>query len=450
MKDRLTGLSNEIHDVANYGLELAIKNGADEAKIGTSCSQEKRLVMENKKFSLANSMQSQAIGLIIHKNQKKGSATTNRLDRNEFTNIVDNAVNLSQFSIADDALHFPGPEIAQKAKHLDFVFDPKLPELNLDELKTMMREVGKILNDNPKIALDKFEMSLDVSHSSLHNSHGVYQNEKQTSIQWSWMGMSKDGDQVSGIDYDSGFSYTIEGALEAASLDAKRFAQKLLRSLNPISCPSYKGPIVISPRAAYDLLIGIIMFHASGRQVMDGKSKWIKRIGEQVLSPKLTLTDKPHSKNLMGATAYDGDGIPTEEKVLLQNGILHHHFHDCYSARKTGGQLLGMKGGPFGLHIAPGSMSMIELTSQHKEILYVDRFSGNTDPLTGDFSGVAKSSRLFVDGQDVGCVKETMIAGNSFDLCNQIIGLSAESTIISGSMNCPTFLVDGATVSSSS
>jgi PmbA protein len=81
-----------------------------------------------------------------------------------------------------------------------------------------------------------------------------------------------------------------------------------------------------------------------------------------------------------------------------------------------------------------------------KTLLYVDRFSGNQNPLTGDFSGVAKSSRLYKDGVDQGPVTETMIAGNMLHALHKLTGLSREVERVSGGLKSPSILLDGISV----
>ncbi len=82
------------------------------------------------------------------------------------------------------------------------------------------------------------------------------------------------------------------------------------------------------------------------------------------------------------------------------------------------------------------------------ERLSIERFSGNADPFAGDFSGVVNGGRLFSDGQDVGAVCETMIAGNVFKSAEQILMVSSEIENKSGRFLCPAMLVDGVSVSS--
>jgi len=59
------------------------------------------------------------------------------------------------------------------------------------------------------------------------------------------------------------------------------------------------------------------------------------------------------------------------------------------------------------------------------EGLLVGRFSGNVDEVSGDFSGVAKGSFLVKRGRIVAPVKETLIAGNVYDLLQRIVGIGS-------------------------
>ena len=72
--------------------------------------------------------------------------------------------------------------------------------------------------------------------------------------------------------------------------------------------------------------------------------------------------------------------------------------------------------------------------------------AGHDDPVKGDFSGVAKASRLLQQGRDVGAVTETMIAGNFFDLVKSVIAVSDQVENDSGSFSAPYVLVDGVSV----
>ena len=436
-----------LDECSNSAIEHGQVLGADEIQVSTSYDHEVRLVIENGAFSSANSLETQGIYMGIHKNQKKGSTTTNSTDEAIIKDSVRTAVDISKYTLPDENLNYVGLEQAPPCQSHDFLYDSRLCDSTLADLKGYMQEALKCLTADKRLCLDRFELSHNISRSSLANSHGVKQTEKQTMVSWTFFALAKDGEQVSGFDYDSGFTFSLQNLEQNLLADAKNFSQRVLANLNPIKCPSYKGLVIISPRALEDLWLSLMMFHISGRQVMDGKSRWIDKVGKKVMDSNITIIDDPNDPKIMGATSFDSDGVGTSKKEIIKNGILSQHYHDTYSAKKTGSAINGVAGGPFGLKVAPGDIPFTQLTQQEKPILLVDRFSGNTDPISGDFSGVAKNSTLFENGQNLGPVKETMIAGNFFSLCNEIAAISQEQESIEGRFLSPYLMFDNINVS---
>ena len=70
--DDLTQVAANLNKLAEFALDTAKNLGADAAKISTGASFQKRLVVDNKEFTLANSLASRSIGIVVHKDQKKG------------------------------------------------------------------------------------------------------------------------------------------------------------------------------------------------------------------------------------------------------------------------------------------------------------------------------------------------------------------------------------------
>jgi PmbA protein len=432
--------------LAALGLAEAKRLGADAAKIATGVSFQKRLVVENKQFSLVSSLESRSFALLVHKDQKKGSASINTVTEDGVRKAVADALALAQFSVPDPDLTLASRDEAPVAKPLDFLYDPSLAEMTLEEIQeTMGTTLARLVKD-PRVALDRFEMAVDVSWHGLSSSTGMHQTERQTISSWSFFGMARDGDEVTGFDYDGSFAFKKPDILARATDGADRFVEKILRGLNPVKCPSYKGAVLLSPRAVEELFLGMILYHAGGRQVMDGKSRWDKAVGTSVLSPLVTLADDPHDPIFSGATAFDSDGIPTKALSLIEHGVLKQHLHDCYSAKKCKARSTGTAGGPFSARIAAGSSSLASVLKSHDRLLLVDRFSGNSDPVKGEFSGVAKSSRLYEKGVDRGSVTETMIAGNFFELVKAVLAVTQEVEMVGGNFRSPYLLVDGISV----
>ena len=447
MSDSIDEIGSSLEESALGVLDLGVAKGADRVKCVMSAGVESRLVVENGDFSIANTKQSHALGVGVHSRGRKGSASTNSLDQAGIEHAVEEAMALASFSLPDGNLVMADTAQADSGKPLSFLYSQDVAGLDLAGIGGLMTQAVERFNAESRFALDRFEVSSNVSYHGMVNSLGVRQSERQTTLGWSYLGMARSGDQVSGMDYQGGFSFNLNGIAEKMLGDIDVFLARVLGCLNPIKCPAFKGPIVIAPRALSQLLISPLLYHASGRSVMDGKSRWSKSVGQQVVSDKLTVSDEPHSRELIGSTSYDSDGLPTKRFALFQQGVLGEHLQDLYSAKKLGVAPTGTAGGPFGLCVAAGNTSFEEMVNSSPKVLYVTRFSGNLDSLTGDFSGLAKSSRLYVAGEDKGPVGETMIAGNVFDMANNIISVGKCVENVGGSYIAPSVMVDGVTVS---
>jgi PmbA protein len=84
--------------------------------------------------------------------------------------------------------------------------------------------------------------------------------------------------------------------------------------------------------------------------------------------------------------------------------------------------------------IRPGTSNVDKLVSEMKKGIVVSRFSGNVNPINGDFSGVVKGGNLVERGNIVHAVKEVMVAGNIFSALKNLDGVSKERKIILSSI----------------
>ncbi|MER3407992.1 MAG: hypothetical protein C4292_04340 [Nitrososphaera sp.] len=74
------------------------------------------------------------------------------------------------------------------------------------------------------------------------------------------------------------------------------------------------------------------------------------------------------------------------------------------------------------------------MISEIKQGVLISRFSGNVNPVNGDFSGVVKGGRLVQRGELGGAVKEVMVAGNVFECLKNLTGVSKERKVIHSSI----------------
>lgn len=432
---------------AHDALGHAAGQAADRARVTASCTSEQRLVAANGELVLASCAQARGMHVLVHRHQKEGAASTNALSRTALRGAVDDALALARLAPVDDALVMPDASQAPPAAPLPFLWDDAVGGLSLDRLREFTLAMQARLTRDSRVSIDRLEASARLRWRGVFNTQGVEQGEFSSTLGWSVMGMARGEDVAGGFDYERRAVFRLEGALEHALARCDEFCERVVGNLRQARAPDYVGPVLLSPRAVERLLLETITYHCSGRSVANGTSRWAGRLGSAVASPRLSVSDQPHDGALSGATAFDRDGLPTRPRVLLAGGVLASYLFDCYSARRAGARSTASAGGPFGLVCAPGQESLDDMKHARPELLVVERFSGNLDLPTGEFSGVAKSSRLYRNGADQGCVNGALIAGNAFSLLERVIAVSSTVDQVSGAARLPWMLVDAVHVS---
>lgn len=436
---------SDLRRFAAMALQKARDAGA-EARISVTTSLETRLAGESWAPSLANDTAITSVDILVLKDNRTGIAAINCLDENALCEAIAFALSLSRFALADDCPVLAPPGLASPARPLDFQFDPGLASMQVGELRDVMCTAVALLTQDRRIRLERCEAGISVQFRGVWNSLGVGQTERRTLSRWSFLGMADDGDGVTGCDYRANADFTCAGLRARCLQDASAFRESLLGGLHSRPAPSYTGPVLLTPRSVQELLLETIVQHASGREVLGGRSRWKRAVGSQVVSHALTLTERPHDARFAAATAFDADGVPTSGTVILDRGVLVSHLHDIASAGHLETQTTGHAGRALCLDMASGETRLCDLLGAFPTLLVLDRFSGNADPISGHYSGVAKSSRLYTDGEDCGSVTGTTIAGDLSDLMAPILAVSTETECVGGEYAAPYVLIDGVCV----
>jgi PmbA protein len=159
------------------------------------------------------------------------------------------------------------------------------------------------------------------------------------------------------------------------------------------------------------------------------------RLGEKILSERLTLSDEPLDDSLPFARAIDDEGTPCRNLRLFERGVLKGYYSDRFYARKTGTEPTGhgyradVMSRPRPelrrLVLAPGEHSFADLLRLMGRGVVVAGVMGahSGNRLNGEYS-VGLAPGLWVeDGAIVGIVKDAMVAGNVYDDLKNVVGV---------------------------
>ncbi len=197
--------------------------------------------------------------------------------------------------------------------------------------------------------------------------------------------------------------------------------------------------MLLTPMAANEMVEEAVAYAINSDTVQKKSSHFAGKIGEQVASDLLTVEDDATKVEGLSASSFDREGVPHRRNIVIEKGILKKFLYNTYTARKDGVRSTGNASGSTSspplvsttnFLIKSSRSNFDTLVSEIRHGIIISRFSGNVNPVNGDFSGVVKGGQLVRNGTIQFGVREVMVAGNMFQALHQLNGISKEQKVI--------------------
>lgn len=216
--------------------------------------------------------------------------------------------------------------------------------------------------------------------------------------------------------------------------------------------PTGAYPVLYDERISASL-IGHLLSASNGAMIARGSSWLLDALGEQVLPDGIDLIEDPHRKRISGSRPFDGEGLPTQLRKIVDNGQLTGWTMDIATARQlrmqsTASASRGTSAPPSpsisNVALTQGNLTKDDLIAQMGTGLLVTSMIGSTiNPNTGDYSRGA-SGFWIENGEIAYPVNECTIAGNLRDMLKRIIPANDAEPHLSRMI--PSLLVEGMTL----
>ena len=96
-----------------------------------------------------------------------------------------------------------------------------------------------------------------------------------------------------------------------------------------------KAAVIFDREVAYALLGGILGA-IDGESVLQGASFLGKKMDQRITSELITLIDDGTREKGMGSEPFDGEGVPTQRRIILDKGILKGFLYNTIVAKRAG------------------------------------------------------------------------------------------------------------------
>lgn len=366
----------------------------------------------------------QAMSVSVYINQKSGSASTTDLSDAAIKRTIEKACSFARFTeddpftgLADKSLM--ATEILDLDLYHPWELDPKqaielaknCEQMGLDYDQRITNSEGSSVNTNK-------------AYRVYANSHGFIGDYHSTSHSMNSVFIAKENGAMQ-RDYD----YTV--ARNANDLDdiaelARRAASKTIARLGPHKIATAKMPVIFN----HDLAVGLLgnLFRAiSGSNLYRKSSFLLDHLDKAIFPEWMQITMRPHIVGGMASKSFDSEGVATQDRDFIQDGVLKSYLLGSYSARKLGMQSTGTAGGIQNMLVDNSGINFDQLLQKMGTGLLVTELIGQgVNIVTGDFSRGAFGYWV-ENGKIQYPVDGITIAGNLKDMFADIVAISDDT-----------------------
>lgn len=249
-----------------------------------------------------------------------------------------------------------------------------------------------------------------------------------------------------------GDSRTFQSDLRDPREIGTQAAERAVARLDARKPPTGSFPVLFDERIASSL-IGHLLAAINGSSIARGAS-WLRDAkGRPVLPDHLSLVEDPHRPRASGSRPFDAEGLPTQRREIVKDGVLTGWTLDLATGRKlglpsTGNAGRGASSAPspstWNVALSQGAASRADLLRDMGTGLLVTSMIGATiNPNTGDYSRGAAGFWV-ENGEITHAINECTIAGNLRDMLRRIVPANDARAHLSRVV--PSLLVPGMTL----
>ena len=435
-------VATEFQAMAERVLNAAKAKGATAAELeidkGTGLSVEVRMGQVDK----LQYHRDQGINLTVYFGHRKGFASTADFSPQALEDTLEAACRIARYTSEDDFNGLAEPEqMASVFPKLDlyqpWALDAPLAIEMALQAEAVAREHDKRITNSEGAGVDSY-----AGLSLYANSHHFMGISHATRHSLSCAVVAQDGDSMQ-RDYWYSVS-RVPGHLESADTVGAEAAQRAVRRLHARSLSTREAPVLFVPQLARGL-IGNLAGAISGGSQYRKASFLLDSIGQQVFPDFVQLREDPLIPQALASRSYDAEGVATQQRDIVKDGIIQGYFLGSYSARKLGMTSTGNASGTSNLLLADTGVTFIDLLQQMGTGLMVTELIGSgVNGITGDYSRGAVGYWV-ENGMIVHPVEEVTIAGNLKDMFKGIVAIG-DDVDERGSIRTGSILIDKMTI----
>ncbi len=364
--------------------------------------------------------QQKGLGLRLFFGQSSATGSTSDISMDSIEHLIQDTCTLARSTVQDKDSGLPLPEeLAGQLKDLDLI-DRQARSVSVEGKIDLARAAEKkALGVDPRITNSEGgECSSQFNRVIYSNSAGFSGEYEGSVFSLSVVPVASHNGAMERDFWSS--TQRKFSRLESPSQVGQKAAQRVLRRLGARKVRTQEVPVIFDPETAASLMRNL-SGAVSGDSLYKGASFLMGKLGSKIASDHVTVIDDGTIPAALGSKPFDGEGLATQKKGIVEKGVLQSYLLDTYSGRKLGlpstgnaARSVGSSPGvaPTNFYLAPGPHDPEQIISSVQDGFYVTELIGfGVNSVTGDYSRGAAG--LWIEGGQLTYpVEEVTIAGN--------------------------------------
>jgi PmbA protein len=413
----------EKYTIAKWAMEHAVQNGAQQARVIIYNDNSSQVEVRDEKIDKLQESNRNGMQISLYVDNKFSSISTSRItNREELSKFIEEAIAGTRFLAEDEFRKLPDPSRYYKGggpdlKTVDPLFSEIDPQQKVQDAFNLEKE-----------ARGKDERIISVTSSYRDGLSGmvmVSSNGFEGDSENSYYSLSTSVSVTDGVARPQGSwneSSIFSNELVRRDIGTKAMKRALDR-LGQAKIASGKMPMIVENRMA-GMTLQPLISALSGSAIQQRQSFLIGMLGEKIGSGLMTIVDDPFIVSGRGSRLFDGEGMATELRSVVDAGILKTYYIDTYYAGKL--DMEATSGSTTNLVFEPGEKDLEGMLADIDRGILVTGFNGgNSNGATGDFSyGI--EGFLVEKGTLVKPVAEMNITGNFKSLWQNLVAVGSD------------------------
>jgi TldD protein len=429
---------NKITDSTIANLVASLKHKQDYADVFFEYLDYENFILEDGIIKDASNAISHGVGLRSNYSDKTNFAYSDNLDLpsiNQAANFVigsDNRQNSKQ---------------GFNQQKINNLYTQKSPITSIDNEKKVfiLNKINEIARKNPLITQVNASISSNYQEILVASSDGIIATDYRPLVRLNVSLIASKNGRIESASYGGGgrfdYSYFLDDNLyEQYTEEALR---QVMLNLKAEAAPAGTMPVILGSGWPGVLLHEAIGHGLEGDFNRKKTSCFTDKIGKQIASNKCTIVDNGALNNRRGSLNVDDEGTPTQNNILVKDGILQGYMFDKLNARLMGVNSTGNGRRESYSHIPMprmtntymlgGSDNFDDMISSVDDGIYAVNFAGGqVDITSGEFVFSASEAYLIKNGKITKPIKGATLIGKGEEVLKHISMVGSDEALDSG------------------